>query len=663
MENIFVEFLPPWVETGLQPAFYDKESGTVLQQTARMYARVNMLIRMFNKLSKNTKEEVERFEGEVNDEIETFEGNVNDTVEDYIEKFNDLYNYVHDYFDNLDVQEEIDHKIDELISNGTMQDIVEAVLQPSKAQYTYDTVSAMVADTTLVDGCFAETYGFYTLGDGGGAKYKIRTKTNDDVIDDMFIFAMTDSNTLIAELVIGDDLHTRQIGLKGDGTTDETTKLNTFFDKSISCNKRVVDKGIYLTSGIVYIKGLWRQDSGNNGQKRIVFDDATIYYTGTAGNASVVLYNMFKYYVSGLCIARNSASNYVEIVGCWHLSYYDWDINDLHIDNETTNLTGKTYSTTADEYVAGNNIYVKGTLTIGASNSSYNNVISFYNSIFFSTDKSCCVKLLGAQSKQNIQFFSCDLSYATTCIYDVDTAQTGGCSITAIGCYYDSAIKIFANDDKKNVLYTSIATLAAANTNAEKQNVAFVDFNKNAVISNNNPFGNNLPLSNVNYAINGDLSYNSGSQSGNYSYVMGEPTADWGKSYVDNSKSINGKARRIICHNTGNYGLSVNGVNAPRTDEYCAYIHFEVVSGTFDEMQFNFKGQSMTIPYADISGKECLLVHNKGHVKVNAGSALDYSFLFRNTSQDLTIDIYEVGITAGTTYIPNMPLDSRAKLS
>lgn len=101
MENIFVEFLPPWVETGLQPAFYDKESGTVLQQTARMYARVNMLIRMFNKLSKNTKT----------------------TVEEYISKFNELYNYVHDYFDNLDVQEEINNKIDDMVDDGTLQDL------------------------------------------------------------------------------------------------------------------------------------------------------------------------------------------------------------------------------------------------------------------------------------------------------------------------------------------------------------------------------------------------------------------------------------------------------------------------------------------------------------------------------------------------------------
>lgn len=102
MENIFVEFLPPWVETGLQPAFYDKESGTVLQQTARMYSRVNMLIRMFNKLSKNTKT----------------------TVEDYINKFNELHDYVHDYFDNLDVQEEINNKLDDMADSGELADII-----------------------------------------------------------------------------------------------------------------------------------------------------------------------------------------------------------------------------------------------------------------------------------------------------------------------------------------------------------------------------------------------------------------------------------------------------------------------------------------------------------------------------------------------------------
>lgn len=109
MENIFVEFLPPWVEANMQPAFYDKESGTVLQQTARMYDRVNMLVRMFNKLSKETKT----------------------VVEDYIEQFNELHDYVMDYFDNLDVQEEVNNKIEAMAENGELAETVEKYLGSS----------------------------------------------------------------------------------------------------------------------------------------------------------------------------------------------------------------------------------------------------------------------------------------------------------------------------------------------------------------------------------------------------------------------------------------------------------------------------------------------------------------------------------------------------
>lgn len=240
MENIFVEFLPPWVETGLQPAFYDKESGTVLQQTARMYARVNMLIRMFNKLSKQTKEEVESFEGTVNDEIERFEGTVNDTVEEYITKFNDLHDYVHDYFDNLDVQQEINHKLDEMVSDGTIQDIIYNYLQP-KVIWSYNTVADMKADTNLTDGDFAETYGFYQAGDGGSAKYIIKTADVSDVIDESTIIAISD--TLNAHLIINDEMYVKQFGCKGDNSTDDTTK---FTIATTNVKRLLVNEGTYL---------------------------------------------------------------------------------------------------------------------------------------------------------------------------------------------------------------------------------------------------------------------------------------------------------------------------------------------------------------------------------------------------------------------------------
>lgn len=113
MQNIFIDILPPWVETGLQPAFYDLESGTVLQQTARMYAKVRELTKAFNDFSEA-----------VTNEVNTFETNVTNTVNDYIQRFNELYTYVHDYFDNLDVQEEINNKIDNMVESGDFQQIV-----------------------------------------------------------------------------------------------------------------------------------------------------------------------------------------------------------------------------------------------------------------------------------------------------------------------------------------------------------------------------------------------------------------------------------------------------------------------------------------------------------------------------------------------------------
>ena len=237
MENIFVEFLPPWVETGLQPAFYDKESGTVLQQTARMYARVNMLIRMFNKLSKNTKEEIERFEGEVNTEIETFERDVNATVADYIERFNTLYSYVHDYFDNLDVQQEINNKLEVMATDGTLQTLINNYIQP-KVIWSYDTLADLQADDNLVAGDFVETYGYYAKGDKGGAKYIISDTTPVGYYETL-------KSGLYAELIIEDSMNIRQFGAKGDGSSDDTNAVQTAINTATN---------IYVPEGTYMIK-------------------------------------------------------------------------------------------------------------------------------------------------------------------------------------------------------------------------------------------------------------------------------------------------------------------------------------------------------------------------------------------------------------------------
>lgn len=232
MENIFVQFLPPWVETGLQPAFYDKESGTVLQQTARMYARVNMLIRMFNKLSRNTKT----------------------TVENYINQFNELHDYVHDYFDNLDVQEEINNKLDEMADAGQLADIISQYLN-STALFGYDTVSDMLSADNLVNGSFARTLGFYTLNDGGGATYKIKT-LEDETVNGYDILQM-DNENLIAVLTVDEDINPKQFGAKGDDTADDSDALQAYINyDTTDLNVRLnTIKATYKVSKTLDFKG------------------------------------------------------------------------------------------------------------------------------------------------------------------------------------------------------------------------------------------------------------------------------------------------------------------------------------------------------------------------------------------------------------------------
>lgn len=581
-----------------------------------------------------------------------------EAVEELQTAFATLKNYVDTYFDNLDIQEEVDNKLDEMAESGQLADIVASYIQ-LRGILAYNNVAELKAATNVVNGSFAETYGFYTAGDGGGAKYKIRTITNEDVPDDMFIFSITNNPTLVAELIIEDEIHTKQIGLKGDGTTDETNKLNTFFDKTISCNKRIVDNGLYKITDTIYIKGLWRQNSGNNGQKYIEFQNSSLLYTGNANEASVVLYNMFKYCVNGLCIARNSVDNYVEIVGCWHLSYNDWDIKTLHIDTLDTDLEGKTYATLSDEYVSGHNININGTLTIGSTVGAYNNVVTFYNSIINSTNKTYCVNFTGTGSKQNIQFITCDLSYASDCVFNVAETQTGSCSILSLGCYFDSNIKLFSNNDKKGILFTSMASMLPANDTKELANVLFTDFNKNAVINNISTFGNNLPLANINYAINGDLKRQT-SISGEYSSLMGGSSAAWSKSYVDSNLCINGKARQIVTQSNGDKNINIQCVTAPRDDKYCAFIHFKVVSGTYDKLSLYFKGSYCDITPAQIGNNEVVIINNRNNNIITAGTDLTPVLYITNASEGLTLQFYEVGVTAGSTYIPHMPLDARA---
>lgn len=137
--------------------------------------------------------------------------------------FNELHDYVENYFDNLDVQEEINNKLDDMVEAGTLQEIIGAYLNAT-AIWCFDNVAGMKVSTNLIDGSFARTLGYYTRNDFGGATYKIREMTNSDVVDDATIIAIG-SGTLVAELMAGEIVNVNQFGAYGDGTHNDAVAI------------------------------------------------------------------------------------------------------------------------------------------------------------------------------------------------------------------------------------------------------------------------------------------------------------------------------------------------------------------------------------------------------------------------------------------------------
>ena len=136
------------------------------------------------------------------------------------ELFVELQSYVNNYFDNLDVQEEVDNKLQEMADSGQLTDIIAQYLGLA-GMITFNNVAEMKLAENLVNGSKCATLGYNSINDGGNAFYKVRTITNDDVVDEGKIIALSD-DSLIAELIFGDSVNPIQFGCYGDGTHDDT---------------------------------------------------------------------------------------------------------------------------------------------------------------------------------------------------------------------------------------------------------------------------------------------------------------------------------------------------------------------------------------------------------------------------------------------------------
>lgn len=189
--------------------------------------------------------------------------------------FLDLKNYVDNYFTNLDVQEEINNKLDAMAQDGTLAEIINTFIE-TNCSINFSTVAEMKASSILKNGSYCKTLGYYTENDGGSAFYKIKDthSQNDEFVklnNGLFAILTPLNNTILL----------KQFGAIGDNLTNEYDILQKFFN--YESKNYVVNNGNFCTLSDINLKF-------SNCQ--IKFENATIRFLP---NASIKYYIMNCY--------------------------------------------------------------------------------------------------------------------------------------------------------------------------------------------------------------------------------------------------------------------------------------------------------------------------------------------------------------------------------
>lgn len=122
MNNFYIKHLPHWVLTDLQPAFYDVESGTSLQQTAKMYGKVQELIDLYNEFVTKVNKYIKDFEDGIIADFEEFRNCIIKVMNDYIETIDTKIN-----LQDTKINDAIEYMKDNIVS--TTSDLFSQALQ------------------------------------------------------------------------------------------------------------------------------------------------------------------------------------------------------------------------------------------------------------------------------------------------------------------------------------------------------------------------------------------------------------------------------------------------------------------------------------------------------------------------------------------------------
>lgn len=121
--------LPHWSITDKFPAFFDTESATAIEQTAKLYGAMNTLIDSYNEWVDKINAEIEEFENSTDKNIEKFAMGLRQEFQDFIDvielkiasqdkEIEDAVKYMKD-----NLNDTLSYEVNKVINEGVMIDL------------------------------------------------------------------------------------------------------------------------------------------------------------------------------------------------------------------------------------------------------------------------------------------------------------------------------------------------------------------------------------------------------------------------------------------------------------------------------------------------------------------------------------------------------------
>lgn len=539
-------------------------------------------------------------------------------------------------------------------------DTLTVIQTPQSSMMTVDTIADLLTLTNLSIGTVVKVNGYYSATDGA-THYRVVAKTDNGT--------GIAYNNLYLNIVYSNELYSTWFGCKQDGITDDTTNFQRFLNNFGKANL-IVPPGIIKTTQMLILKGLFRNQTGNVGNvsfREIIFRGAAINYTGAENGCSMFICFHFNSIIDGLTIYDKSNANFVNVCATW-----DTDIRNFHVSNlyiNENNADVPVLHADGGVYYQFNMSFTRGDITkalkITSTAQDTTKRTWLINSMFFTNviigaentkTTPYCIELYGGQGLENVNFDNCDLSYATKALFYIDVPFVNG-TINIRSSYLDSGLPLVEDFNYKNIIFNLEDNYEASNDSKQIMGMKLSNIMRSAHTGCKGIEANYLPLTLMNLSMNGNLGLNI--RNPKWCYDDGAAAG-----FTTNmTNTLCGNAFKCIFNST-HRGIQFLSMPLPATGTYTFGVRLKKISGTGSLQLIYNNGYFKNFDLSTIADGEEVLLSTYGLARtvLSEGTIMKNALYQFGSTTDLTVEIYEIIVVAGTYISWNLPLHPKANL-